>query len=106
MCEELKCSLNKKESIIKQVSAVNDKFRVDCDEKSLKWEKENRDLVLALDEANEKIMDQEQNLRVYKEEIEGLKGCLSVSRKKCLEADKRAKASKEMRERDDMLLNS
>lgn len=42
MCEELKCSLNKKESIIKQVSAVNDKFRVDCDEKSLKWETEKQ----------------------------------------------------------------
>jgi chromosome segregation ATPase len=106
MCEELKCSLNKKESVIRQLSAANDKLRVDCDEKSLKWEKENRDLVLALDQANEKIMDQEQNLRAYREEIEGLKGCLSVSQKKCLGADKRAKASKELRERDDMLLNS
>lgn len=72
----------------------------------LNGKQKNRDLVLALDEANEKIMDQEQNLRVYKEEIEGLKGCLSFSRKKCLEADKRAKASKELRETDDMLLNS
>ncbi|XP_062144330.1 uncharacterized protein At4g38062-like [Alnus glutinosa] len=106
MCEELKCSLNKKESIIRQLSAANDKLRVDCDEKSLKWEKENRDLVLALDQANEKIMDQEKNLRAYREEIEGLKGCLSVSQKKCLEAGKRAEASKELRERDDMLLNS
>ncbi len=67
--------------------------------------RESRNLVLALDEANGKIMDQEQNLRVYKEEIEGLKRCLSVSQKKCLEANKRAKASKEQRERDDMLLN-
>jgi chromosome segregation ATPase len=105
MCEELKCSLNKKESIIKHLSAANDKLRVDCDEKSLKWEKENRDLVLALDEANERITDQEQNIRAYREEIEGLKGCLSLSQKKCLEAEKRAKASKELRERDDMLLN-
>ncbi|XP_059435509.1 uncharacterized protein At4g38062-like [Corylus avellana] len=105
MCEELKCSLNKKESIVKHLSAANDKLRVDCDEKSLKWEKENRDLVLALDEANERITDQEQNIRAYREEIEGLKGCLSLSQKKCLEAEKRAKASKELRERDDMLLN-
>jgi len=72
---------------------------------SLKWEKENKDLVLALDEANGKIMDQEQNLRAYREEIEGLKRCLSVSQKKCLEANKRAKAFKELRERDDTLLN-
>uniref|UniRef100_A0A2N9IWK2 Uncharacterized protein n=1 Tax=Fagus sylvatica TaxID=28930 RepID=A0A2N9IWK2_FAGSY len=105
MCEELKHSFNEKESIIKRLSAANDKLRADYDEKSLKWEKENRDLMLALDEANEKIMDQEQNIRAHKEEIEGLKGCLSVSQKKCSEAEKRAKASKEVRKRDDMLLN-
>ena len=105
MCEELKCSFNEKESIIKRLSAANDKHRADYDGKCLKWEKENRDLMLALDEANEKIMDQEQSIRAHKEEIEGLKGCLSVSQKKCSEAEKKAKASKELSVRDDMLLN-
>ncbi|KAF3968503.1 hypothetical protein ACB098_02G137200 [Castanea mollissima] len=105
MCEELKCSFNEKESIIKRLRAANDKHRVDYDENCLKWEKENRDLMLALDEANEKIMNQEQSIRAHKEEIEGLKGCLSVSQKKCSEAEKRAKASKELSVRDDMLLN-
>ena len=105
MCEELKCSFNEKESIIKRLSAANDKHRADYDGKCLKWEKENRDLMLALDEANEKIMDQEQSIRAHKEEIEGLKGCLSVSQKKCSEAEKRAEASKELSVRDDMLLN-
>ncbi|KAK7835617.1 uncharacterized protein At4g38062 [Quercus suber] len=105
MCEELKCSFNEKEFIIKRLSAANDKHRADYDEKCRKWEKENRDLMLALDEANEKIMDQEQSIRAHKEEIEGLKGCLSVSQKKCSEAEKRAKASKELSVRDDMLLN-
>lgn len=105
MCEELKCSFNEKESIIKRLRDANDKHRVDYDEKCLKWEKENRDLMLALDEANEKIMNQEQSIRAHKEEIEGLKGCLSVSKKKCSEAEKRAKASKELSVRDDMLLN-
>ena len=105
MCEELKCSFNEKESIIKRLSAANDKHRADYDGKCLKWEKENRDLMLALDEANKKIMDQEQSIRAHKEEIEGLKGCLSVSQKKCSEAEKRAEASKELSVRDDMLLN-
>ncbi|KAK9990974.1 hypothetical protein SO802_025959 [Lithocarpus litseifolius] len=105
MCEELKCSFNEREFIIKRLSAANDKHRADYDEKCLKWEKENKDLMLALDEANEKIMDQEQSIRAHKEEIEGLKGCLSVSQKKCSEAEKRAKASKELSVRDDMLLN-
>ena len=105
MCEEVKCSFNEKEFIIKRLSAANDKHRADYDGKCLKWEKENRDLMLALDEANEKIMDQEQSIRAHKEEIEGLKGCLSVSQKKCSEAEKRAEASKELSVRDDMLLN-
>ncbi|KAG6700961.1 hypothetical protein I3842_08G140300 [Carya illinoinensis] len=105
MCEELTHSLNEKEAIVKHLAAANDKLRVDCDEKSRKWEKENRDLVLALDEVNQKIIIQEQNIRAYTEEIEGLKECQSVLQKKCLEAEIRAKASKELRERDDVLLN-
>ncbi|KAF5463115.1 hypothetical protein F2P56_019057 [Juglans regia] len=105
MCEELTQSLNEKESIVKHLTAANDKLRVDCDEKSCKWEKENRDLVFALVEANQKVINQEQNIRAYTEEIEGLKECLSVLQKKYLEAEIRAKASKELRERDDILLN-
>ncbi|KAB1201908.1 hypothetical protein CJ030_MR8G002360 [Morella rubra] len=105
ICDELKGILSEKESIIKHLSAANERLRVDCEEKSIKWEKANRDLVLALDDANEKIMVQEQNICAYREEIEGLKGCLSVSQNKCLEAEKRSKASKELQERDDMMLN-
>lgn len=106
MYEELKCCLNEKESIIKHLKAANDKLRVDCDEKFRKWEEENRKQVLALDEANEKNMDQEQKIHFFKEEIEGLKRLLSVSKKKCLEAEKNAKASEELRQRDDMLVKS
>ncbi|KAJ9670247.1 hypothetical protein PVL29_026658 [Vitis rotundifolia] len=106
MYEELKCCLNEKESIIKHLKAANDKLRVDCNEKFRKWEEENRKQVLALDEANEKNMDQEQKIHFFKEEIEGLKRLLSVSKKKCLEAEKNAKASEELRQRDDMLVKS
>ena len=106
MYEELKCCLNEKESIIKHLKAANDKLQVDCDEKFRKWEEENRKQVLALDEANEKNMDQEQKIHFFKEEIEGLKRLLSVSKKKCLEAEKNAKASEELRQRDDMLVKS
>ncbi|CBI38267.3 unnamed protein product, partial [Vitis vinifera] len=88
------------------LKAANDKLRVDCDEKFWKWEEENRKQVLALDEANEKNMDQEQKIHFFKEEIEGLKRLLSVSKKKCLEAEKNAKASEELRQRDDMLVKS
>ncbi|CAK7338331.1 unnamed protein product [Dovyalis caffra] len=103
MCEDLQCSLNEKESVIRRLSTANDKLRVDCGEKYKKWEEEKRGLVLALDEANEKNIDQEQKIHVFMAEIEGLKGVLSASQKKCLEAEKNAKASKGMRERDSML---
>ena len=103
VCEDLKGNLNKKESIIKHLSAANDKLRVDCDEKFKKWEDEKRDLLLALEEANEKSENHEQQINLYRQEIESLKGCLSVSKKKCSETQKNLKASKDLRERDDML---
>ncbi|KAG5138039.1 hypothetical protein JHK82_022770 [Glycine max] len=102
VCEDLKGNLNKKESIIKHLSAANDRLLVDCDDKFKKWEDEKRGLVLALEEANEKTQNQEQQIHQYKQEIERMKGCLSVSEKKCLETKKNLKASKELRERDDM----
>ncbi|XP_050204326.1 uncharacterized protein At4g38062 [Mercurialis annua] len=104
MCDELQCRLNEKDSIVKRLSSTNDKLRVDCEEVQRKWEDERRGLVMALDEANEKNIDQEQKIHVYMAEIEGLKGLLSASQSKCLEAEKKAKALKELRERDDVLL--
>ncbi|XP_062006004.1 uncharacterized protein At4g38062 [Rosa rugosa] len=104
MCEDLKCSLKDKESMIQHLRAANDRLRVDCDEKYRKLEETNRVLALALDEANERKMDEEQTIRAYKEEIQGLKGRLSDSQKKCLEVEKKANASKELRERDEMIL--
>ncbi|KAG4921439.1 hypothetical protein GLYMA_18G147000v4 [Glycine max] len=102
VCEDLKGKLTKKESIIKHLRAANDKLRVDCDAKFKKWEEEKRELVLALEEGNEKTQDHEQQIHQYKQEIERLKGCLSVSKEKCVETEKKFKASKELRERDDM----
>ena len=106
MYEELKCCLNEKESIIKHLRAVNDKLQLDCDGKFQKWEEENRKQVLALDEANEKNMDLDQKIHLFQEEIEGLKRLLSVSQKKFLEAEKNAKASEELRQRDDIFVKS
>ncbi|XVF15295.1 hypothetical protein REPUB_Repub09cG0138600 [Reevesia pubescens] len=102
--EDLKHSLNEKESIVKHLNAANDKLRAERDEKTQKWEQENRRLVSALDEANEKSIDQEQKINVLNAEIEGLKAHLSVSEKKCSEAEKKAKNPKELRQRDDLLV--
>ncbi|KAJ7953521.1 basic helix-loop-helix (bHLH) DNA-binding superfamily protein [Quillaja saponaria] len=104
MYEDLKCSFYEKESIIKRLCAANDKLRVDCDEKSKIWEDEKRGLVLALNEVNEKARDREQQLHTCREEIESLKGCLTVSKKKWVEADRKVKSFKEVRERDNICM--
>ncbi|GMI98050.1 hypothetical protein like AT4G38062 [Hibiscus trionum] len=102
--EDLKCSLNEKESIVKHLNAANDKLRAERDEKNRNSEQEIRRLVLALDEANELSIDQEQKINVLNAEIEGLKGDLSVSKKKCLETEKKAKNPRDLRERDDLFV--
>ncbi|GMP25846.1 hypothetical protein CsSME_00002518 [Camellia sinensis var. sinensis] len=103
MYEELKSSMSEKVAIIKNLSSGNIKLGINCDKKLRKWEEEKRELVAALDVANSKNMDQGQKLHAYTEELKGLKSLLSVSEKKFLEAEKRAKESKELRHRDDML---
>ncbi|WVZ22652.1 hypothetical protein V8G54_001196 [Vigna mungo] len=102
-CEDLKGNLNRKETIIKHLSAANDKLRADCDDKLKKLEEEKRGLVLALEEANEKTQNQEQQIYICKQDIERLKGCLLVSKDKSVESEKKNRVSKELRERDDML---
>ncbi|KAK8672996.1 hypothetical protein V6N13_111352 [Hibiscus sabdariffa] len=101
--EGLKYSLHDKETLVKHLKAANDKMRVERDEKNQKWEQENRQLLLALDEANEKSVDLEQKINVLRAEIKGLKAHLSVSQSKCSEAEKKAKNLEELRERDDLL---
>ncbi|KAK9012011.1 hypothetical protein V6N11_040082 [Hibiscus sabdariffa] len=101
--EDLKYSLYDKETLVKHLNAANDKTRVERDENNQKWEQENRQLLLALDEANEKSVDLEQKINVLRAEIKGLKAHLSVSQSKCSEAEKKAKNLEELRERDDLL---
>ncbi|XP_060186276.1 uncharacterized protein At4g38062 isoform X2 [Lycium barbarum] len=69
-----------------------------------KCEGEKKGLALALDGANSANVDQEQQIRSLKKEIEGLREFVSASQNKSSEAEKRAKASKEPRHNDDMLL--
>ncbi|XP_058775125.1 uncharacterized protein At4g38062 [Vicia villosa] len=99
--EGLKGKLKEQESIIKHLRAANDKLRVDCDEKTKEMEDGNRGLVLALEEANDKVENHEQMICQYRKEIESLKSCLSVS-KKCSESQKSLKSSKELSDRDDL----
>ncbi|GFY90784.1 transcription factor bHLH131-like protein [Actinidia rufa] len=104
MYEELKSCMKEKEAIIKNLGSLNYKLRDNYNEKIRKWDEEKQELLVALDEANSKNTDQEQKLHACKEEVRGLKLLLSALEKKCLEAEEKAKASKELRQRDDMLL--
>lgn len=104
MYEELKSKLKEKEAVIKHLTCVNDKLRADCREKLQSSEEENRGLALALYEANSKNTDQEQLIRSFKVEIEGLKGIVSVSENKCSEVDRKHKAFQNMRPGEEVLL--
>ncbi|KAJ6297995.1 hypothetical protein OIU76_019171 [Salix suchowensis] len=73
MCEDLQCSLNEKESIIRRLSTANDKLKVDSGENYKKWEEEKRGLMSTLNESNEKSIDQEQKIHVFMEEMERYK---------------------------------
>ncbi|XP_052195155.1 uncharacterized protein At4g38062 [Diospyros lotus] len=101
---ELKSRMKEKEATIKYLSSAIDKLHMNCDENRRKWEEETRELAMALDDANSRNMDQEQQLHAYKEEVKDLKSLLSASEKKCVEAGKKAKVTKELRQRDDLLL--
>ncbi|CAN6542088.1 unnamed protein product [Malus baccata var. baccata] len=59
---------------MQHLKAANNKRRINCVEKCQKLEDIN--IVLALDEANKKKIDQEQTISVHKEETKGLKGSL------------------------------
>ncbi|GMH06286.1 hypothetical protein Nepgr_008126 [Nepenthes gracilis] len=103
LLKELKCNLVDKESIIENLSAANEKLRFDCHEKLNICEEENNRILLALEEANEKNQSQQQTILGLVAETESVKTFLSLTQKKCLEAEQEMKVLKEMRQRDDLL---
>ncbi|KAL7135486.1 hypothetical protein ABFS83_11G100300 [Erythranthe nasuta] len=104
MYEELKSSSTQKESIIKNLTCLNEKLRSDFTEKLRKCEEENKALASALDDSNAKNTDQEKLIRGLKDEIEGVKKLLAFSEKKCLKAENNTEASKELKVREDGFL--
>ncbi|KAK9287474.1 hypothetical protein L1049_015895 [Liquidambar formosana] len=101
--EDLKASLHEKELFLRHLNSANEKLRADWGEKVQKLEEENRELVSTLEESTVRNKDLEQKICASNEEIEGLKRLLSVSEKKCLEAEQKAQASKELRQRDEVI---
>ncbi|KAF5206606.1 basic helix loop helix (bHLH) DNA-binding superfamily protein, partial [Thalictrum thalictroides] len=105
MYEETRSDLHEKELALKQARFAHDKLRADDSEKLQALEGKNGELIFALDEANDRIEKQDQRIHTFKDEIERIKGLLSTSQKKARDAEEKAQALKDMRQRDDMLMN-
>ncbi|KAL2936753.1 hypothetical protein RDABS01_020202 [Bienertia sinuspersici] len=101
--EEVKSKMHDMESSLKQISSMNEKIRIDAGEKVQKLEDDNRKLVSALEEETGKNDDLEGKLCACSKEIEGLKILLSESQKKCLEAEEKAQAGRELRNREEVI---
>lgn len=104
MIGDLKSNLREKESIVKDLSHRLEQAKTCFKAQAQELRTDKEKLLSALDEANIKIKDQDGALHAMKDEVEALKKQLSVSHKKCMDAEVRAKAPQEIRLRDDLLL--
>ncbi|ONK75255.1 uncharacterized protein A4U43_C03F14970 [Asparagus officinalis] len=103
MCEELRSKVSEKESAFKHLSLAHENLKAGFSEKVSRLEGDNKQLVSALDEANMKGEEQGGLISSCEQEIEKLKGLLSITRKKCADAEQRAQASREARRRDETI---
>ncbi|KAG9440702.1 hypothetical protein H6P81_020867 [Aristolochia fimbriata] len=101
--DNLKQRLHEKESVLKHLSSTQEQLRTSFSEKIHNLERENKELLSALDEANAKGDDQERMIGAFKVETECLKGLVSTLEKKCLDAEQRSKVPEELRRRDSLL---
>ncbi|ONH90701.1 hypothetical protein PRUPE_8G069900 [Prunus persica] len=102
--ETLQSCLREKESSLRHLTSLHEKLRVDSENKLYKLEGENKELAFALDEVTERNKELEQNFCASTKEIEGLKRLLSTSERNCFEAEQKAQEAKELRHRDDIIL--
>ncbi|KAF6143483.1 hypothetical protein GIB67_029652 [Kingdonia uniflora] len=104
MYDDLKSALQEKELKLRNLSSSSDEYRASCGVKLKTLEGQNRELISALDETNMRARDHEKKIYAYKEDTECLKRHLSALQKKCFEAEERAQASKELIQRDGLLM--
>lgn len=102
--ETLQSCLREKESSLRHLTSLHEKLRVDSENKLHKLEGENKELAFALDEVTERNKELEQNFCASTKEIEGLKRLLSTSERNCFEAEQKSQEAKELRQRDDIIL--
>ncbi|XP_015893765.3 uncharacterized protein At4g38062 [Ziziphus jujuba] len=101
---KLESCLHEKELFLRNLSSVNENLKADFGQKLQNMEGKNRELVHALDEVTTRNKELEQNVCASNQEIVGIRKLLSVTEKKLFEAEQRNQESKELRQRDDVIL--
>ncbi|CAA7393907.1 unnamed protein product [Spirodela intermedia] len=104
MYEDLKLSFHEKDSVLKTLSSVHDQLRISLQGKLTTLEGENRELAIALNEANAQIKDQTWKLSTFEEEVKKLKDLLLESQKRCADAEGKAEAAKDLRRREEVMM--
>ncbi|KHN19017.1 Hypothetical protein glysoja_029879 [Glycine soja] len=102
--EDLKSSLQEKETHIAHLSSENKKIQVSSADRLLKLEESNRELGLALDEVRARNDSLEQNACASSKEVSSLKELLLAAEKKCSEAEEKAQEATMLKRRDDVIL--
>ncbi|EXB57285.1 hypothetical protein L484_011371 [Morus notabilis] len=104
LSEKLESCLQEKEFFLRHLGSVNERVKDDLEQRLRTLEGENRDLVIALDEATARNKELERDVCASKEQIEGLKSLLSVTEKKCSEAEQMSQGAKELRQKDEVIV--
>ncbi|KAK4377207.1 hypothetical protein RND71_003503 [Anisodus tanguticus] len=101
--DDIKSSIHEKESCLQNLSSAHEKLQLDYGEKIRKLEVQNKDLVLALDEATSKIQDLEMQVFASNKEIHALKQLMSVRQEISVESELKTRASKDLKDGDGII---
>ncbi|KAM0885527.1 hypothetical protein ACQ4PT_030286 [Festuca glaucescens] len=103
LSEGLAAKLAEKERAFRHLCAAHEGLKASLRETTNGWEAERRGLVAALEESEEKRVEQDVAVRSCNEEVARFRRMLSDKEKKCSEAEQRALAQREVMMRDDTL---
>ncbi|XP_071691648.1 uncharacterized protein [Rutidosis leptorrhynchoides] len=103
LCQDLKSSLQEKDLSVKHLNSAIEKLHYDYGEKLQRLERENKDLVLALDESTTTCQSLKLKVDSSNKEIEDLKGVILVKDKKILEISDESQTTKVLMQRDEVI---
>ncbi|KAM0012354.1 hypothetical protein Hdeb2414_s0053g00753371 [Helianthus debilis subsp. tardiflorus] len=101
--QDLKSSFQEKESALKHLNSATEKLRYEYGEKVQKFEGENKELVLALEEAKTVSESLKSSLDSCNMEIEDLKRVLSLKDKKIVEISDKTQTARDLISRDEVI---